>query len=169
MANELNQNVSMDDLLDGTLDDLADMPEFKPFASGAHKLKLNFDATKKVNDMPAIEVKLTCIESVELSPTHDTQGEEIAPPAPGDTTNVLFILKKKDESGKVVRNELAEGQFKKLMQDLQPMFPEATNARAIMEAAEGYEVLGVTSQRVNKKDPKNVKVYTSLDSVMSLD
>lgn len=160
---ELNQNVSLDDLLDGTLDDLADIPEFKPFAAGAHKLKLNFDASKKINDMPAIEVKLTMVESVEL--TDPTQ----VPPAPGDTTNVVYILKKKDDKGNVVRNELAEGQFKKLMSELSPAFPDAGGSpRKIMEAADGYEVLALTGTRENKKDPKNVKVYTSLESVQIL-
>lgn len=154
---ELNQNVSMDDLLDGTLDDLADMPEFKPFAPGAHKMKLNFEQ-KPINDIPCIELKLTVIESVELSNPDD------APPAVGDTTNVLYMLKKKDDNGNLVRNELAEGQFKNLLAQLAPAFPEAKSNRDIMTAAEGFEVLGVTSIRPNKKD-KTHAGYTSLDSV----
>lgn len=162
MSAELNQNVSMDDLLDGTLDDLADVPEFKPFAAGAHKVKINFDATKKINDMPAIEVKLTHIETVELTNPEDT------PPNAGDSTNVIYILKKKDDKGNIVRNELAEGQFKQLLASLAPAFPEATTNRAIMEAAQGYEVLAVTSIRESKKDKNNIKYYTALDSVVLL-
>lgn len=157
---QLNQNVSMDDLLDGTLDDLADMPEFKPFAPGAHKVTLNFDATKKINDMPAIEVKLTVVETVELVNPEDT------PPKAGDTTTVIFILKKKDDKGNVVRNELAEGQFKNLLASLAPAFPDATTNRAIMEAAEGFEVLASTSIRENKKDKNNIKQFTSLDAIV---
>lgn len=156
---ELNHNVSMDDLLDGTLDDLADMPEFKPFAAGAHKLTLQFDATKKINDMPAIEVKLTHVETVELVNPEDTA------PNPGDTTNVIYILKKKDDKGNIVRNELAEGQFKTLLASLAPAFPEAKTNREIMEAAQGYEVLASTSIRENKKDRNNIKHYTALDAV----
>lgn len=159
---ELNQAISMDDLLDGTLDDLADVPEFKPFAAGAHRVTINFDATKKINDMPAIEVKLTHLETVELTNPEDT------PPKAGDTTNVIYILKKKNEQGQIVRNELAEGQFKQLLASLAPSFPEATTNRAIMEAAQGYEVLAATSIRENKKDKNNIKHYTSLDSVQPL-
>lgn len=155
---ELNQNVSMDDLLDGTLDDLADMPEFKPFAPGAHKLKLNF-TQKTINEAPSIELKLTVIESVELSNPDDT------PPAVGDTTNVLFKMKTKGDDGKLVRNEMAEAQFKKLLTDLAPAFPEAKSNRDIMTAAEGYEVLGVTGIWENKRDKNNIKRYTTLDSV----
>ena len=159
MANELNQSLSMDDLLDGTLDDLADAPEFKPFPAGAHQVKIFFDATKKINEMPAIEVKLVHIETAELTNPEDT------PPKAGDSTNVIYILKKKTETGTIVRNELAEGQFKQLLASLAPAFPDATSNRAIMESAQGYEVLAVTSVRVNKKDPTNVKHYTALDSV----
>lgn len=160
---ELNQNVSLDDLLDGTLDDLADVPEFKPFAAGAHRMSLKFDATKKINDMPAIEVKLTIIESVELSDPTATA------PAAGDTTNVIYILKKKDDKGNVVRNELAEGQFKKLMASLSPAFPEAGGSpRKIMEAADGFEVLAVTDIRSNLKDKNNPKHYTELKEVQIL-
>lgn len=152
----------MDDLLDGTLDDLADMPEFKPFAAGAHKVTIQFDTTKKINDMPAIEVKLTMVESVELVNPEDT------PPAPGDSTNVIFILKKKDDKGNIVRNELAEGQFKNLIASLAPAFPEAKSNREIIEAAQGYEVLASTSIRENKKDKNNIKSYTALDAVQPL-
>lgn len=159
---QLNQNVSFDDLLDGTLDDLADVPEFKPFAAGAHKLKLQFDPTKKINDMPAIEIKLTHVETVELVNPEDT------PPNPGDTTNVIYILKKKDDKGNIVRNELAEGQFKAILASLAPAFPEAKTNREIMEAANGYEVLGSTSIRENKKDKNNIKYYTALDAVQPL-
>lgn len=159
----LNQDISFDDLLDGTLDDIADMPEFKPFAAGAHKLSLQWDYTKKINDMPAIELKLTCIESVELTNPEDV------PPKAGDTTNVIFILKKKDEQGKVVRNELAEGQWKKILAELAPAFPEANgNPRALMDGSKGFEVLGVTSIRENKKDKNNIKQYTSLDAITLL-
>lgn len=156
---ELNQAVSMDDLLDGTLDDLADVPEFKPFPAGAHIVKISFDASKKINDMPAIEVKLTHIETAELVNPEDTA------PKAGDSTNVIYILKKKDDKGNVVRNELAEGQFKLLLASLAPAFPEATTNRTIMAAAEGFEVLAATSIRENKKDKNNIKYYTSLDSV----
>lgn len=156
---ELNQAMSMDDLLDGTLDDLADAPEFKPFPAGAHVVQIFFDATKKINDMPAIEVKLVHRETAELSNPDDT------PPKAGDSTNVIYILKKKTETGTIVRNELAEGQFKVLLASLAPAFPDATTNRAIMEAAQGFEVLAATSVRTNKKDPNNIKYYTALDSV----
>ena len=160
---EINQNVSMDDLLDGTLDDLQDMPEFKPFAAGAHRLKLNWDWTKKINDMPAVELKLTMIEPVELVNPEDT------PPAVGDTTNVVFILKKKGDDGKVVRNDLAEGQWKAILASLSPAFPDAKSNKEIMEASQGYEVLGVTGVRENKKDKNDIKRYTSLNSVTLID
>ena len=79
---------------------------------------------------------------------------------------LFYILKKKDDKGNIVRNELAEGQFKNLMAALSPSFPEANGApRKIMEAAEGFEVLGLTSVRKVDKDKNNIKYYTALESV----
>lgn len=147
--------ISIDDLLDGTLDDLADMPAFKPFPEGAHKLKLNFE-TKEVGGVACVETKLTIVETVELK---DVNAE---PPKAGDSTNILFMLRKKDGTA----NEIGQGQFKALMTALAPAFPEAKNNREIMAAAEGFEVLGATGQRKDKTDA--TKVYTTLDNVILL-
>jgi hypothetical protein len=155
---DLNQNVSFDDLLDSTLDDLADMPEFKPFAAGAHKVQIFFDPTKKINDLPAVDLKLVCVESVELLNPEDV------PPKAGDFTNVAFMLKKKDGE-KIVRNELAEGQLKEVLKSLAPAFPDAKTNREIMEQANGFEVLVSTGVRKNDKDKQNIKYYTQLNAL----
>ncbi len=152
---QVNATASIDDLLDGTLDDLADIPAFKPFPEGAHKIKLNF-AQKPVNGVTAIELKMTVVESVEL------KNPEQEPPKAGDNSNILFMLRNKDGTA----NELAQGQFKNLMATLAPAFPEAMNNRAIMEAAEGVEVLASTGQRKDKNDA--TKVYTTLENVVLL-
>ena len=49
-----NTQVSIDSILDSTLDDLADMPEFKPFPAGAHKCTFDFEA-KTINGKPAVK------------------------------------------------------------------------------------------------------------------
>lgn len=152
---QAQNSVGIDDLLDGTLDDLADMPAFKPFPIGAHKLRLNF-SQKVINNATAIELKLTIVETAELK---DPSQE---PPKPGDTTNILFQLRKSDGTS----NDIAQGQFKALMGTLAPAFPEAANNRQIMEAAEGFEVLASTGHRPDKSD--KTKVYTTLDNVVLL-
>ena len=40
---EQTLNLDIDNLLDGTLDDLADAPEFKPFPLGAHKIVMKWE------------------------------------------------------------------------------------------------------------------------------
>lgn len=153
----------MDSLLDGTLDDLADMPTFKPFCAGAHMLKLSFNAKDKINDIPTVKVKLVHISTEEKS------DEDVAP-TPGDETEVAYMLQKKDAStGKMVANELAQGQFKQLLAELKTglNLPDGTSNRAVMEAAEGLEALCITQVRKGKadKDTGEVKFYTALKSV----
>jgi hypothetical protein len=151
-----NQNAAMDldSLLDGTLDDLADMPEFKPFPAGAHRVTIKWDLTKEINGQKCPELTLTAIETVELSNPEET------PVATGDTTNMMFMFKKKDGS----RNELSEGKFKGLLKGLQEHFKTGSN-RETIESSQGAECLAVTKIRKDDKDKDNIKYYTD---VMSL-
>ncbi len=42
-----NTSIDLDSLLDGTLDDLADLPESVPFHAGGHKISLSLEAKIK--------------------------------------------------------------------------------------------------------------------------
>jgi hypothetical protein len=152
MTNQTAANI--DDLLDGTLDDLADAPSFKPFPAGAHVCKLNWEV-KTIGTSPAVELKLTHVSTAELANEGDTM------PAPGDTTSVAFILKKKDGS----QNELGEGQWKEILAALKSGGVEGNSNREIMAASENMEVMVVTTVRVDKKDPQDIKYYTGVKSV----
>lgn len=149
-------NVNIDDLLDGTLDDLADAPSFKPFAAGAHQCKLNWEVTA-INEIPTVKLKLTHVATLEL--VTDT---DVAPVA-GDTTEVAFMLKKNDGT----KNELGEGQWKAILASLKEggVGGEGATNREVMAASENMEVVVVTTVRVNKKDPQDIKYYTGIKSV----
>lgn len=150
-----NQNAAnIDDLLDGTLDDLADAPEFKPFPAGAHMCKLNW-TVKPIGTSPAVELKLTHVSTQELANEGDSM------PAPGDTTSTAFILKKSDGT----KNELAEGQWKAILASLKEGGVEGASNREIMAASENMEVLVVTTIRLDKRDPNDIKKYTAIKSV----
>lgn len=70
MTNETNQaEFNLDALLDGTLDDLADVPGFQTFPAGAHKVTINW---RKVDKKPAYSLTMTAIETVELADSSDT-------------------------------------------------------------------------------------------------
>lgn len=132
----------LDSLLDGTLDDLADLPEFKPFPVGSYKLALKIEADKALKNV--YFTKLKVIEVIELSDSSET------PPAVGDESNVRSDLS----------NEYGQGEFKKVLGALAAHFGGKTNRELIAIASQEWiEVLAVTKQNVNKK---NNAVYTQL-------
>lgn len=144
----------IDNLLDATLDDLADMPEFKPFPAGAHRCTIKWDYTKAVGNQKGVEIKLTALETIELTNADET------PVKAGDTSNMLFMFKKKDGSA----NEIAQGKWKELLAPLQAHFGTATN-RETMDASQGAEVIAITKIRTDKSDTNDVKHYTDIVSL----
>lgn len=144
---------SIDDLLDMQLDDLADMPEFKPFPAGIHRVLLNFNK-EPVNDIPTITVKMTAQETLECTNSEDT------PVKQGDTCNVMLMLKNKNGSV----NEFSQGTLKLICAPLAAHFG-TTSMRDTLEAAEGVEVAVVTKIRANKSDPQDIKYNTVIVAV----
>lgn len=138
------------DLLDSSVSDLADLKGFEPLPAGSYKLAIKWEK-KAINDSPAVILKLTVIEVLELA---DSSG---IPPEAGATTDVAFILKKKDGG----RNEVGEGQLKQVVSVLQPVFG-GTSIKEVMEASEGAEILATMKVRVNKNDPD--QKYNSIKS-----
>lgn len=136
-------NADVDSLLDSTLDDLADLPEFKAFPAGMHKVGIKFEV-KKIGDKTGIEMAMKYIEPLELADAAEV------PPKAGDTSNVVYFLD----------NELGQGQFKNIMLALRPTFGETLTNRQLMEAAANAEVAVVTKQRKDKNDA--TKVYTQV-------
>lgn len=148
-----NMNTTIDSILDSTLDDLADMPEFKPFPPGAHRCTFDFVA-KTVNNKPAVELKFTAIETAESS---DPNGAVVTP---GQTTNILLLLRNNDGT----RNEIAEGQLKMVVSALKETFPGNNNGE-ILTAAKGAEVLLVSKIRVNKTNGTENTALVSLSVI----
>ena len=127
--------MSLDNLLDATLDDLADTPSIQLFPNGAHKVKVGF----KIDDKKAaVQVQFTYVEPMEIDPSDN-------PPAPGDKNGLYLGLKKKDGAA----NEYSQGTLKMIAQSLQETFP-GNSTREILEAAEGAEVMIVTKIRLGK-------------------
>lgn len=150
MTNE-NQTInSIDDILDMQLDDLADMPEFKPFPDGVHRVILNFKQ-EPVNNIPSITIKLTAQETLEAT---NPDGNVVKQ---GDTTNILLMLKNKNGS----TNEFSQGTLKMVLGALAPTLG-TKGVSDTMAAAEGMEVAVVTKQRANKSDPNDIKWNTTI-------
>lgn len=125
----------MSDLLDTQLDDLEDLPEFKPFNPGAHKVMATF-AEKTINDKPAVELSMKLVETLELS------DPQLKADEPGTECSMAFFLD----------NEFARGNLKKCATP----FGAALNYGTIREIVEGVkdvECLVLTTLRKDKNDP----------------
>ena len=134
--------MSLDSLLDLSLDDLADLPEFKVFPPGAHRVVIGL-GTKEINKHPSVELKMKLVETVELA---DPSEEAVAA---GTECSVAFMLD----------NEFGQGKFKEILKPL-AAHTGLNKAGEVFEAANGLEVLVVTKTRQNKE-----KTQTYLDIV----
>ena len=124
----------IDALLDSTLDDLADLPEFKNFNPGVHRVLATL-SIKEVNGKDVIELSMKGMESLEMvNPTDEPIKE-------GDTSSVIFMLD----------NEFGVGNFKKIATPIAAALGTTTN-RETIEQCDDLECLIVTSLRVDKND-----------------
>lgn len=130
-------NFDINAMLDGTLDDLADLPEFKPFPAGTHAVTLQIvDKTApkdRVNNHPGFEVKMKAVETLELANSDDV------PLTAGAETSVLYLLD----------NPIGQGSFKKLLASAAEHFGAKTN-RELIADLQGATVAVVTRVRQNK-------------------
>lgn len=138
----MSENFNIDSILDGTLDDLADLPEFRPFPAGTHRVTIKLEQ-KVVNKHPGFELSMKAIETVEL-PSNSSD----APLNAGAETSVLYLLD----------NEIGQGQFKKLLAALAAHFGAKSN-RELIADAQNSECLVVTKQRQNKD---KTQTYTDI-------
>jgi len=125
----------LDTLLDATLDDLEDLPEFKPFPGGAHRVLASFEA-KTVGIKTAIELSFKLLETMELTNPQDE------PSKPGDTASTLFFLD----------NEYGVGNFKRCAKPFAEALAFSTN-REIVEGVKEVECVIITSIKKDKNDP----------------
>jgi len=128
----------IDSLLDSTLDDLEDLPEFKVYPAGTHRCIMKLE--KKVigegeKAFPAIEAKLSYISPEELA-----DPAEEAPKA-GDESNSVYNL----------TNPYGQGNLKKLLGGFAEQVGSTKLADIVAHFAEGVEVVVTTKIRKNKE------------------
>ena len=159
MTNE-NLNLDIDSLLDGTLDDLADAPEFKPFPIGAHRIVMSWE-TKQLDDKKLqgkkntiVTLKMKAFETVETP----AGSEEVC--SPGQEENIGFFLVH-HSSPKAM--EIGQGAFKEIMKSLAGHYGAKSN-RELMADSEGAEALVTTGLRADKTD--KAKKYTTLEKLV---
>lgn len=133
MSNEQNNSTELDSLLDMTLDDLSDLPEFKVYPVGTHRVSMSM-ATKKINEHPAMEVKFKYISMEELA------DPAVEAPAAGTESSVAFFLD----------NEIGQGQLKAFAKPLAEHFGTG-NMRELVAQTQDAEVIITTKIRQNKE------------------
>jgi len=132
----------IDALMDGTLDDMADLPEFRPFPVGTYSAQFSILNDPKKSKLVYF-VKLKVLETVELADATE------APLEVGAEAQVRYDLS----------NEYGQGAFKKLLKVLADHFGAKSNRELVAEAANPIDVVVVTKHNVNKK---NGQVYTDI-------
>ena len=129
-------SLDLDSILDSSIDDLADLPEFGTFPAGVHRVIINWES-KEVNKHPCMELKMKMVETIELSnPATDTPSE------PGVESSALFMLD----------NEYGQGNFKTIIKSLATATGSSKISEAV-EASQGMEVQVVIAVKADKKDP----------------
>lgn len=145
MSNDTTE-FNIDSLLDGTLDDLADVPEFKPFPAGAHKVSVSLEY-KVINKHPSYIVKMTAIETMEL---HDATKDE--PLIAGAKADVAYMLD----------NEIGQGNFKRVMIAAANKFGKKSN-RELVEDLKNVEAIVITKVRQNKDKTQSYTDITEIE------
>lgn len=141
MTNEHNQADETLDLLDETLDDLADLPQNKPFPAGAHLVQLKIRRNDKKPGQFVVE--MTHQEVVEL--TNPNIAEEDLPKM-GDKSTVFISTKKKDGS----KNEIGQGQLKIVMSPIGKMLGTNSISEIIEGSKDGVLAAVVVKIRADK-------------------
>lgn len=147
MAKNGQSEAALAALLDEDLDALADLPEFKPFPEGAHRVTVTI-GTKEINKHPSFEVKLVAIETLELADSADQPLEK------GAETSTMYMRD----------NEIGQGKFKDLMTPLGEHFG-TRNIGKLIAAINGSEFLAITKKRADKEKERE---YTDIVSLKPL-
>ena len=138
-------DANIDSLLAMSLDDLPDLPEFKVYPAGAHRVTMKFEK-KQIGTHPAVEAKFTMIATEELTDPAKDQ-----PVDAGTESSVAYMLD----------NEFGLGNLKDLLKPLAAHFG-LSSIPEIMEAAANLEVVIVTKTRQNKEKTQTYLEITQL-------
>lgn len=133
--------LDLDSILDSSIDDLADLPEFGTYPSGVHRVIINWES-KEINKHPCMELKMKMVETVELAdPGKDN------PVDAGVESSCLFMLD----------NEFGQGNFKAVIKTLAAATGSSKISEAV-EASNGMEVQVVVQTKPDKKDPTTIRM-----------
>lgn len=140
MSTKQINDISVDDLIDISLEDLADKPSIELYPAGTHKVTCNLDPVK--DKKGAFVFKMDYIEAVELANSGDTA------PAPGDVNTVFINLKKKDGGP----SEYGQGVLKSILVPMSEHFGKDKKVGELMAEIKDLECMVTTKVNKGKKD-----------------
>lgn len=132
----MNTSTTPIDILDETLDDLADLPEWKPYPAGVHRVTISLKEGKSGAGNPLAIAELKAIETIELKDPNEE------PLTKGTEASVTFTL----------NQEIGQGKFKNLAGAMIAglgMDPK-TKLRTVINEVKNVECVVVTQVRMNK-------------------
>lgn len=138
--------------LDTNLDDIADLPEFRPLPNGAYLVELEEGIVQKtVNEHASLEAKLVVKEVLECDEKSldEKLGEKM--PKAGDSTTLLFSLD----------NEIGAGMLKKFLKPL----AEGLGYQKVGEVVEnsrGLQVMVVLTRQWNKEKERYFQRFVTV-------
>ena len=139
-------NEELFELLDSSMEELADLEKFEPLPAGSHLCTLQWDR-KDINGNPTVTAKFTLVETLEMANSSDPV------PEPGKTADIAFMLTKKDKNTQeTVANTIGQGQLKEVLRVLKETFGGET-PNQIIENSQGAQVAVVFKVRASKDDP----------------
>lgn len=137
-------------LLDSSLDNLADLEKFTPIPAGTYLLGISFNEVDD-EEKVIVGVKLTVKETLEMANSREAE------PEPGKETTIRCPIQMKDGSpiisqktGKPVT--FGQGLLKEILNVLQPVMG-GESPREIMTNSDGAEVVATLTVRKSKEDP----------------
>lgn len=150
--------MNLDDILDQSIDDLKDLPEFKVPPTGIYEQDVSL-VMKEINKKPAIVAHHVIIECKSLADDSIPENERAKP---GDSFDVGFILK--DESGQ--RNEVAEGFFKAFMIPFHAHFDDKSIKSVVEKMKDPVRIVSAIEKKERKGDKEKFDAKVS-DIVIS--
>lgn len=143
------ENFDLDSILDMSLDDVEDLPEFVTPPPGHYKLLLKKLEQKTLSEKPALVFSYAVIETLELSNEADT-------PVAGD-------LKSEFSETFFLNNEKGLAFAKKNLAPLSAHFGVKTVRELIAACEGGVEVAATIKNRANKE---KTAIYPSVSNII---
>lgn len=152
---QANIDHDLDVLNSASIDDLQDLPEFKPLPGGTYLMALetSLDEDEYEDDDGVTQDRIVPTVRFTLKEVIELENQKDEPPADGASFTKRMYLKKRNGE----RNAGGEGEFKMVVAAVAHMFPDASSNAERFTLASGAE-LAVTVKVRRRKDKETKEI-----------